>query len=95
MKILLIEDDAETAQFIAEGLWGEKHDAGVAANGREGLNRGTAPRSLLTRVRPSNSGNMRSTMSKSHTSLSSYCRCGEGGAGKVCKIVKPAAGGSA
>ncbi len=40
MKILLIEDDAETAQFIAEGLSGEKHDTSVAANGREGLNRG-------------------------------------------------------
>jgi len=40
MKILLIEDDAETAQFIAEGLSGERHDTTVAANGRLGLDRG-------------------------------------------------------
>jgi two-component system OmpR family response regulator len=40
MKILLIEDDAETAHFIADGLSGERHDTTVAANGREGLTRG-------------------------------------------------------
>jgi two-component system, OmpR family, response regulator len=40
MKILLIEDDAETAQFIADGLLGERHDTTIAANGRAGLNRG-------------------------------------------------------
>jgi len=40
MKILLIEDDAETAQFIADGLSGERHDTMVAADGRVGLSRG-------------------------------------------------------
>lgn len=40
MKILLIEDDAETAQFIASGLSGEKHEATVVPDGLEGLNRG-------------------------------------------------------
>lgn len=40
MKILLIEDDAETAQFIADGLSIEKHDTTVAADGTAGLNRG-------------------------------------------------------
>ena len=40
MKILLIEDDAETAQFIADGLSGERHVTTVAANGAVGLNRG-------------------------------------------------------
>jgi two-component system, OmpR family, response regulator len=40
MKILLIEDDAETALFIADGLSGEGHDTTVAVNGRAGLNRG-------------------------------------------------------
>src|ERR1700722_4837692 len=40
MKILLIEDDPETAQFIADGLSGERHDTIVAANGKEGLSRG-------------------------------------------------------
>jgi two-component system, OmpR family, response regulator len=37
MKILLIEDDAETARFIAEGLSGESHETRVAATGRQGL----------------------------------------------------------
>jgi two-component system OmpR family response regulator len=37
MKILLIEDDAETAQYVADGLSGEKHDTTVAGNGRKGL----------------------------------------------------------
>jgi two-component system OmpR family response regulator len=40
MKILLIEDDAETAQFLADGLSIEKHDTTVAADGTAGLNRG-------------------------------------------------------
>lgn len=40
MKILLIEDDAETAQFIADGLSGERHDTTIVANGRSGLERG-------------------------------------------------------
>jgi two-component system, OmpR family, response regulator len=40
MKILLIEDDSETAQFIADGLLAERHDTTIAANGRLGLNRG-------------------------------------------------------
>jgi two-component system OmpR family response regulator len=40
MKILLIEDDVETAQFIADGLSGEKHATTIAANGKEGLSRG-------------------------------------------------------
>ncbi len=39
MKILLIEDDAETAQFVADGLSGESHDTAIAANGAEGLHR--------------------------------------------------------
>lgn len=39
MKILLIEDDADTAQFIAAGLAGDQHDTCIAANGRIGLNR--------------------------------------------------------
>jgi len=39
MKILLIEDDAETAQFIADGLSGERHDTTIAANGKVGLDR--------------------------------------------------------
>ena len=40
MKILLLEDDAETAQFIADGLSAERHDTTIAANGRLGLSRG-------------------------------------------------------
>jgi two-component system OmpR family response regulator len=39
MKILLIEDDVETALFIADGLSAERHDTTVAADGRVGLNR--------------------------------------------------------
>ena len=39
MKILLIEDDAETAQFVADGLSGGRHETTIAANGREGLHR--------------------------------------------------------
>jgi len=40
MKILLVEDDAETAQFVADGLSRENHDTSIAADGREGC---TAP----------------------------------------------------
>jgi len=40
MKILLIEDDVETALFIADGLSAERHDTTVAADGRVGLKRG-------------------------------------------------------
>jgi two-component system OmpR family response regulator len=40
MKILLIEDDVETALFIADGLSAERHDTTVAADGGVGLNRG-------------------------------------------------------
>jgi two-component system, OmpR family, response regulator len=37
MKILVIEDDAETAAFIAEDLKDRGHEARIAGNGREGL----------------------------------------------------------
>jgi two-component system OmpR family response regulator len=37
MKILVIEDDAETAAFVAEGLKDRGHEARIAGNGREGL----------------------------------------------------------
>jgi two-component system OmpR family response regulator len=37
MRILLIEDDSETAEYIAEGLRGEGHDPHAAADGRAGL----------------------------------------------------------
>ncbi len=40
MKVLLIEDDAETAQFIAAGLSGEMHDTTIVPDGLAGLNRG-------------------------------------------------------
>lgn len=40
MKILLIEDDSETAQFIAAGLSSENHATTVAADGNSGLLRG-------------------------------------------------------
>jgi two-component system, OmpR family, response regulator len=39
MKILLIEDDAETAGFVTNGLVSENHVVSVAADGREGLGR--------------------------------------------------------
>jgi two-component system, OmpR family, response regulator len=39
MKILLVEDDAETAQFVADGLSVEKHDTTIAPNGKEGQHR--------------------------------------------------------
>jgi two-component system OmpR family response regulator len=40
MKILLIEDDTETAQFLAEGLSAEGHEIRIAVSGRQGLNLG-------------------------------------------------------
>ncbi|MBV8805598.1 MAG: response regulator transcription factor [Sinobacteraceae bacterium] len=39
MKILLIEDDSETADFVTNGLVSENHTVFVAADGREGLGR--------------------------------------------------------
>jgi two-component system OmpR family response regulator len=48
MKILLIEDDAETARFVADSLSGENHDTAISANGGEGLQRAmTEPWDLL------------------------------------------------
>jgi two-component system OmpR family response regulator len=40
VKILLIEDDTETAKFIADGLLGEKHETTIVPDGMDGLNRG-------------------------------------------------------
>src|SRR5271163_4730987 len=37
LRILLIEDDAETALYIAQGLRSEGHRADIAVDGREGL----------------------------------------------------------
>jgi two-component system OmpR family response regulator len=37
MRILLIEDDAEMAGYIVDGLRGEGHDPHIAADGRAGL----------------------------------------------------------
>lgn len=37
MRLLLIEDDSETAAFIAEGLGEQAHELHVAAQGRAGL----------------------------------------------------------
>jgi two-component system, OmpR family, response regulator len=42
MKILLIEDDAETAQYIARGLAEQGHETTVKGDGREGLHAGLA-----------------------------------------------------
>jgi two-component system OmpR family response regulator len=39
MRILLIEDDHETAHYISVGLSGDGHEIAIAGNGREGLNR--------------------------------------------------------
>jgi two-component system, OmpR family, response regulator len=44
MKILVVEDDEETADFIAAGLKARGHEAAVARDGREGLERATADR---------------------------------------------------
>lgn len=37
MRILLVEDDPETAEYLEEGLRGENHELHVAADGRSGL----------------------------------------------------------
>ena len=37
MRILLIEDDPETADYVVAGLQSERHDLEVAADGRAGL----------------------------------------------------------
>ena len=42
MKILLIEDDNETARYLLRGLTEEGHDASLARDGRTGLDRATA-----------------------------------------------------
>ncbi|PPQ30474.1 response regulator transcription factor [Rhodopila globiformis] len=42
MRILLVEDDPETATYLEEGLRGENHDLHVAADGRAGLLRAAA-----------------------------------------------------
>ncbi len=39
MRILLIEDDHETAHYISVGLSGDGHEIAIARNGRHGLNR--------------------------------------------------------
>jgi two-component system OmpR family response regulator len=44
MKILLIEDDAETAYYIAHGLSADGHETRVSGEGLEGLSRATAER---------------------------------------------------
>jgi two-component system OmpR family response regulator len=41
MRILLIEDDRETAHYISLGLRGDGHEICMAGNGREGLQRAT------------------------------------------------------
>jgi two-component system, OmpR family, response regulator len=41
LKILIIEDDAETAKYLAQGLSEEGHVTGVSADGRDGLFRAT------------------------------------------------------
>ena len=42
VRILLIEDDADTAAYVTEGLAGEGHDVRVAADGRDGILRAAA-----------------------------------------------------
>ncbi len=37
MKILIIEDDEDSASFLAEGIAARGHEASVARNGRDGL----------------------------------------------------------
>ncbi|HKN27439.1 MAG TPA: response regulator transcription factor [Roseiarcus sp.] len=44
MKILVVEDDEETADFIATGLEARGHEVTVAKDGREGFERATADR---------------------------------------------------
>ena len=38
MKILIIEDDNQTASYIADGLKAHNHEAVLATDGRTGLN---------------------------------------------------------
>jgi two-component system, OmpR family, response regulator len=55
MKILIIEDDEETAAFVAAGLTARGHDAAIAANGRDGYERAIAGRHdaiILDRMLP-------------------------------------------
>ena len=40
-KILLVEDDAETATYLSKGLGQEGHSVEIAGNGQEGLFRGS------------------------------------------------------
>ena len=40
-KILLVEDDTETAAYLSKGLGQEGHSVEVAGNGQEGLFRGS------------------------------------------------------
>ncbi len=42
MKILLIEDDVETAYYISHGLSADGHESIIARDGREGLKRASA-----------------------------------------------------
>jgi len=42
MRILVIEDDAETAAYVVAGLKAGGHAADVAPDGREGLVRATS-----------------------------------------------------
>jgi two-component system, OmpR family, response regulator len=42
MKILLIEDDFETAEFVSNGLSADHHDTSVARAGQDGLKRALA-----------------------------------------------------
>lgn len=42
MRILLIEDDMQTARFVAEGLSGESHEVAQINNGRVGLAQASA-----------------------------------------------------
>src|ERR1700761_5299020 len=37
MKVLVVEDDAETSAYVARGLKEQGHGVEVAANGRDGL----------------------------------------------------------
>jgi two-component system, OmpR family, response regulator len=42
LKILLVEDDRETATYVARGLNDEGHDVVIAHDGRDGLSRASA-----------------------------------------------------
>jgi two-component system OmpR family response regulator len=44
MKILIIEDDEETADFVATGLAARGHEAAIAKDGRQGFERAVADR---------------------------------------------------